>query len=89
LAPDSTQEARLGASKFCNDFLQTAPPPELCAVGFVLAEHGDPSVSRAGLQFIEHVSKYHWQSIIPQQREEIKVIWNSVMKRDSENWFGF
>jgi len=71
LSPNSGSDERVRATKFCNDFVQTASPQELCAVGFALAEHNDPMVTRSGLQFIEHAAKYHWQEI--QQREEVKV----------------
>lgn len=71
IAPTSSSEARLESSKFCNDYIQSTPPGELCEVGFILTSHSDPIVIRTGMQFLEQVAKFHWQDIT--EREIVKV----------------
>ncbi|XP_040207688.1 exportin-5 isoform X2 [Rana temporaria] len=75
MEPGSTQEHRLEALRFCEDFKETCPVCVPC--GLHLAEKTQPPVVRHfGLQVLEHVVKFRWNDM---EREEKVCLKDSVM----------
>nr|XP_006638576.1 PREDICTED: exportin-5 [Lepisosteus oculatus] len=65
---DSSQRYRLEALKFCEEFKEKCPFCVPC--GLKLSEKSQPALVRHfGLQILEHVIKFRWNSM--QQREKI------------------
>lgn len=69
--PKSDSSARHQAHQFYENFRTTASPQELSAVGFALSTRPEEAVILAGLQLIEHVAKYQWNSFA--DRQQVKV----------------
>ncbi|XP_073484791.1 exportin-5-like [Aquarana catesbeiana] len=75
MEPGSTQEHRLEALRFCDDFKETSPMCVPC--GLHLAEKTQPPVIRHfGLQVLEHVVKFRWNAM---ERKEKMCLKDSVM----------
>lgn len=71
ISPNSDGQSRLQAHQFYEDFRSNATPLELCSVGFVLSRKTEDAVILAGLQLIEHVAKFQWNTL--SDRQQVKV----------------
>ncbi|KAM5163438.1 exportin-5 [Mantella aurantiaca] len=75
MEPGSTQEHRLEALRFCEDFKESCPMCVPC--GLQLAEKTQPPLIRHfGLQVLEHVVKFRWNAM---ERGEKVCLKDSVM----------
>ncbi|XP_074531298.1 LOW QUALITY PROTEIN: exportin-5 [Halichoeres trimaculatus] len=68
---ETSQEYRLEALKFCEDFKETS---SLCVpCGLQLAGKAQPAVVRHfGLQILEHVIKFRWNNMPQQEKVQLK-----------------
>ncbi|KAM4692893.1 exportin-5 isoform 2-T2 [Discoglossus pictus] len=75
MQPESSQEYRMEALRFCEDFKEKCPDCVPC--GLHLAERTQPPVVRHfGLQVLEHVVKFQWNNM---SREDKMCLKNSVI----------
>ncbi|KAJ8384765.1 hypothetical protein AAFF_G00198510 [Aldrovandia affinis] len=68
---ESSQRYRLEALKFCEEFKEKCPFCVPC--GLQLADKSQsPIVRHFGLQILEHVVKFRWNSMPPQEKYQLK-----------------
>ncbi|XP_041920713.1 exportin-5 [Alosa sapidissima] len=69
--PESSQRYRLEALKFCEEFKEKCPFCVQC--GLQLSDRTqNPVIRHFGLQILEHVIKFRWNNMSPQEKVHLK-----------------
>ncbi|CAL8089627.1 unnamed protein product [Orchesella dallaii] len=86
--PNSDHLARQQAHQFYEDFRKNGSPVDLCAVGFVLSVGPEGSVILAGLKLIEHVAKYHWNTLADRDtvKERLLLLMHNGLSSGASGW---
>ncbi|ODN00153.1 Exportin-5 [Orchesella cincta] len=86
--PNSEHLARQQAHQFYEEFRKNGSPVELCAVGFALSVGTEGSVILAGLKLIEHVAKYHWNTLADRDtvKDRLLLLMHNGLSSGAAGW---
>ena len=72
MSPTTSYETREECENLCQQFMTQASASDCRDVGFQLIASFPPAC-HFGLSLVEHCIKVHWQALLPQERQIIKV----------------